>query len=261
MPQVLGRLTKVDPRTIWKHEALDFTPWLAEHIDELGETLGLDLELVQREVPMRAKVRGPGWVHRMCQKARLSSLQSACLVVVLLGFVGSLRAGEATGLGRTAASLFGQWCLEQELDLKEIDRKATLAHYEVSIDRRIPLQAGQEIVQKNWIIRIVNGAPIELTTTAATNGSLHVLGCGIYAPDLYGQAMEAELSRLPRMGMPTKHPPPIPAGTTVWWAARVGPHAASEDSEVIMSRDVPNVSGVAITLIYKIHMDKPAQAK
>lgn len=49
MAQLLGRITKVDARTIWKHEAHDFTPWLAEHLDELGEALGLDLELVQRE--------------------------------------------------------------------------------------------------------------------------------------------------------------------------------------------------------------------
>ena len=49
MAQELGHITKVDARTIWKHEALDFTPWLAEHLDELGEALGLDLELVQRE--------------------------------------------------------------------------------------------------------------------------------------------------------------------------------------------------------------------
>lgn len=45
----LGKLARVDPRTIWKHEALDFTPWLVEHIDLLGEVLGLELEIIDRE--------------------------------------------------------------------------------------------------------------------------------------------------------------------------------------------------------------------
>jgi Domain of unknown function (DUF4268) len=45
----LGNLQRVDPRTVWKHEAHDFTPWLATHIDELGEVLGLDLEVIEQE--------------------------------------------------------------------------------------------------------------------------------------------------------------------------------------------------------------------
>jgi len=45
----LGKLARVDPRTVWKHEALDFTPWLVEHIDLLGEVLGLELEITDRE--------------------------------------------------------------------------------------------------------------------------------------------------------------------------------------------------------------------
>lgn len=44
-----GKLTRVDPRSVWSHEARDFTPWLVEHIDLLGELLGLELEVVQRE--------------------------------------------------------------------------------------------------------------------------------------------------------------------------------------------------------------------
>lgn len=45
----LGTLERVDPRTIWPHEAQDFTPWLVEHIDVLGQLLGLDLEVGERE--------------------------------------------------------------------------------------------------------------------------------------------------------------------------------------------------------------------
>ena len=45
----LGRIEEVDLRQIWQHEANDFTPWLAEHLDLLGEALHLDLTLVEAE--------------------------------------------------------------------------------------------------------------------------------------------------------------------------------------------------------------------
>jgi len=45
----LGKLQRVDPRTIWKHEAHDFTPWLVDNIDMLSEVLGIELEVVERE--------------------------------------------------------------------------------------------------------------------------------------------------------------------------------------------------------------------
>ena len=42
---------QLDVRTCWEHEALDFTPWLAEqeNLDLLGAELGLRLEFVERE--------------------------------------------------------------------------------------------------------------------------------------------------------------------------------------------------------------------
>ena len=45
----LGKVDSVDVRTIWPNEARDFTPWLAGHLDLLGDALGMALELVQRE--------------------------------------------------------------------------------------------------------------------------------------------------------------------------------------------------------------------
>lgn len=48
--QKLGRIEEVDLRQIWPGEAADFTPWLAEHLDLLGEALHLDdLSLVEAE--------------------------------------------------------------------------------------------------------------------------------------------------------------------------------------------------------------------
>ena len=44
-----GRVEALDIREIWPDEAADFTPWLAENLDLLGEFLDLDLELVEVE--------------------------------------------------------------------------------------------------------------------------------------------------------------------------------------------------------------------
>ncbi|HEX6859463.1 MAG TPA: DUF4268 domain-containing protein [Caulobacteraceae bacterium] len=55
-PQIkLGRLAPVDLRSVWQHEAIDFTPWLAgeDNIAILGETLRLgvlQVEATEREV-------------------------------------------------------------------------------------------------------------------------------------------------------------------------------------------------------------------
>ena len=48
----LGKIERVDPTDIWPNEARDFTPWLAEHIADLGEALGLDLEWQSTEAPV-----------------------------------------------------------------------------------------------------------------------------------------------------------------------------------------------------------------
>ena len=35
---------------MWANEQYDFTPWLADHIEKLGEKIGMELEVVGREV-------------------------------------------------------------------------------------------------------------------------------------------------------------------------------------------------------------------
>jgi hypothetical protein len=45
----ISRLEPVPLRALWASEARDFTTWLAENLDLLGETLGLDLSLVEQE--------------------------------------------------------------------------------------------------------------------------------------------------------------------------------------------------------------------
>ena len=51
MTTPLGTFIKLDIRSIWKNEANDFTPWLAqeENIALLGEALGFDLEVEKVE--------------------------------------------------------------------------------------------------------------------------------------------------------------------------------------------------------------------
>jgi len=48
----LGKLTRIDARSVWRHEALDFTPWIRANIDTLSEAIGMELELPEAEVPV-----------------------------------------------------------------------------------------------------------------------------------------------------------------------------------------------------------------
>ena len=48
----LGKLEKIkDLRSVWKHEANDFTKWLSEeeNLNTLGEEIGIDIELISTE--------------------------------------------------------------------------------------------------------------------------------------------------------------------------------------------------------------------
>jgi hypothetical protein len=58
---MLGRLERVEPRSIWKYEDKHFTPWLAEedNLALLGRAIGFDLELEAQEKdvgPFRADI-------------------------------------------------------------------------------------------------------------------------------------------------------------------------------------------------------------
>lgn len=48
----LAKIERVELREAWPNEAWDFTPWLVANIVELGEALGMELELQQREAPV-----------------------------------------------------------------------------------------------------------------------------------------------------------------------------------------------------------------
>ena len=48
----LGNMKRVDLREIWPNEAMDFTPWLAKNLSDLGKALGLELEEQEQEAPV-----------------------------------------------------------------------------------------------------------------------------------------------------------------------------------------------------------------
>ena len=46
----LGTLKEItDLRSIWPHEALNFTPWVAENVDLLADAVGLDITVDETE--------------------------------------------------------------------------------------------------------------------------------------------------------------------------------------------------------------------
>ncbi|MDP8900327.1 MAG: DUF4268 domain-containing protein [Actinomycetota bacterium] len=45
----LGRIQRLDLRTVWSHEAHSLTPWLLSNADVLADVLGIDLELTAAE--------------------------------------------------------------------------------------------------------------------------------------------------------------------------------------------------------------------
>ena len=46
---MIGKITKVPLRNIWKHEAKDFTSWLQNNIDVLNQVIDFQLSNVERE--------------------------------------------------------------------------------------------------------------------------------------------------------------------------------------------------------------------
>lgn len=44
-----GDIKQVDIRAIWPNEAIDFSPWLVDNIGRLGEALGIEIEVLERE--------------------------------------------------------------------------------------------------------------------------------------------------------------------------------------------------------------------
>jgi hypothetical protein len=181
-------------------------------------------------------------------------------VLSLLGVLGLSSSSTAqVNITSLAASLFDTYCLTQEGNFEDLGRRAADAHYEVVIDRRIPMPNGAIMRQTNWLVPSGTGtsAPIMLTSNDVTNGSLHVFGCGIYGPELDGTAMESTLSNLSRLGHPVKHAQVPNGSSVVTWLARVGKREPTVDTQVLLSRDTPGMPGVNVNLIFKTRLAGP----
>ncbi|MCY4529136.1 MAG: DUF4268 domain-containing protein, partial [Chloroflexi bacterium] len=46
----LGTLEHVDVKDVWDNEPGDFTPWLADNLERIGDAIGIDLDLVATEM-------------------------------------------------------------------------------------------------------------------------------------------------------------------------------------------------------------------
>ena len=53
----MGELTDIDVKKVWQHEARDFTPWLAENLWRLSDTLGIELGSEKTEVQISGGYR------------------------------------------------------------------------------------------------------------------------------------------------------------------------------------------------------------
>ena len=75
----LGKLKKVDLRKVWKDEARNFTPWLAqeENIALLSETLEMSLEVLDVE-----RAVGPYSADIVCQNLDQDDSEEPPLVVI-----------------------------------------------------------------------------------------------------------------------------------------------------------------------------------
>ena len=49
MEATVGRLERVGLRSVWPHEAADFTPWLQKNLDVLNELLDFNLSAAEKE--------------------------------------------------------------------------------------------------------------------------------------------------------------------------------------------------------------------
>ena len=59
----IGILKKVELREIWSREDTDFTNWLNDNLDILGETIDLDLEEPEKESYSLLRKNGLVFMH------------------------------------------------------------------------------------------------------------------------------------------------------------------------------------------------------
>jgi hypothetical protein len=165
------------------------------------------------------------------------------------------RAGAPDQVG-AAIAIFSSYCLTASPDFAAIERRATAAGYEMFLERSTPFGPGQSLRQKNWLVPLKAGT-IMLSAEDSINGPLHAVVCGIAIRDVDGSDVEAALSADPRLGTPVRRIPDSSGiGSWVTWLARLGPVVPIEDSQIVMTRDLPEQPSVIINFVFRTHSDR-----
>ena len=157
---------------------------------------------------------------------------------------------------KSVAAIFNEYCLINPSSFASLSERATSEHLQVDLERDMPMLDGGVMKQKNWRIPSFGKAPLLLTSGDVEYRGVHVFGCGIYVPDGDGQGIEAALSALPRMAEPIKRSKNQTGAANVWWRAKVGDNAPSENSEVMLSTGVPGMPGASINLVLKNNVNR-----
>ena len=98
-PPELGKLESVDVRKAWPHEALQFTPWLAQNLNRLSSVLGVELELEDTELSVGA--------YRADIVARIASDDDLGQINNLVVIENQLAGADLQHLGQLLAYLSG----------------------------------------------------------------------------------------------------------------------------------------------------------
>jgi hypothetical protein len=155
-----------------------------------------------------------------------------------------------------ALAVFNSYCLTASPEFAAIERRATAAGYKMFLERSTPPGPGESLRQKNWLVPFKAG-PIMLSAEDSINGPLHAVVCGIATRDVDGSDAEAALSADPRLGTPMwRIPDSSGTGSWVTWLARLGPVVSIEDSQVVMTRDLPGQPSVIINFVFRTHFGR-----
>lgn len=152
------------------------------------------------------------------------------------------------------ARLFDDYCLNKRGEWSDLDRRATAAHYAVVMDESPPPKNDLTSRQKNWLLPSPDGLTTVLTSMDIGNAEIKIFSCGIYAPDLKGDSLETALTSLSRLGTPTKHTNTKGEAIMTYWSARIGDIPPSDDSQVMLSREIPGMPGIGVSAILKTRL-------
>lgn len=143
------------------------------------------------------------------------------------------------------AERFHFFCLKTVPDFQRINSQATALGLQLFEDRKLPVEAGQSIHQRNWLVPDPSGD--FLLTSEDARKPQHVIGCGIAASDADGQDLMLALSKHAQVGMPIKQMLNDPAtGKAIWWKVRIG----GRNAQVLLAYDIPAQRGILLNLIY-----------